>query len=73
MGMIRKLDSTGDTKHEWDPNLQDEVEAARAVFKVYKSQGYAAARMENDSAGEMIQEFDPGASVILFIPQFQGG
>jgi hypothetical protein len=76
MGQFRKLDKNGDTKTEWDPTKPDEVATAREVFTLYKSQGYAAARMDherNDSAGEVIHEFDPDAGVILFIPQFQGG
>ena len=73
MGELRKLDQNGDTKHEWDPSKPAEVEVARDLFTLYKSQGFAAARMENDVAGEILREFDPTAGAILFIPQMQGG
>ena len=73
MGQFRKLDRSGDTKSEWDPANPREVEAAREHFTTLRAQGYAAARMENDAAGEVIHEFDPTAGVIMFIPRFQGG
>jgi hypothetical protein len=73
MGQLRKLDSTGDTKHEWDAKNPAEVEVAREVFTTYVAQGFSAARMENDSAGEIIREFDPNAGVIIFLPQMSGG
>jgi hypothetical protein len=73
MGELRKLDHHGDTKHEWDPAKSEEVEMARDLFTLYKSQGFVAARMDNDSAGEIIQEFDPDAGTIIFRPQMAGG
>lgn len=73
MGELRKLDKNGDTKHEWDPSKPQEVDVARDMFTLYKSQGYTAARMESDVAGEIITEFDPDAGVIIFRPQMQGG
>ena len=73
MGQLRKLDVTGDTKHEWDAAKPDEVAIAEEVFALYRSQGYSAARMENDVAGEIIKVFDPAAEVIIFVPQMQGG
>jgi hypothetical protein len=73
VGQLRKLDVTGDTKHEWDASKPDEVAVAEEVFQLYRAQGYAAARMENDRAGEIIREFDPAAEVIIFVPQLQGG
>jgi hypothetical protein len=73
MGEMRKLDRNGDTKHEWDPSKPDEVEIARELFHEYKAQGFAAARMENDTTGEILLEFDPGAGTIVFVPQMKGG
>ena len=73
MGQLRKLDQTGDTQHEWDASKPDEVTMAEEVFALYRSQGYSAARMENDTAGEIITDFDPAAGVIIFVPQMRGG
>lgn len=73
MGEMRKLDRNGDTKHEWDAAKPEEVEAARELFYLYKSQGFAAARMESGTTGEILQEFDPHAGEVIFIPQMQGG
>jgi len=73
MGEMAILNKHGETKHGWDPNNPAEVEAAREVFLTYKSRGYAASRMENGAAGEIIREFDPWVAEIVFIPQFQGG
>ncbi len=73
MGALRLLDQSGDTKHEWDPSKPAEVEAAAELFTLYRQRGYIAARMENDAAGEVINEFDPRAGTIIFHPQMQGG
>ena len=74
MGTLRKLDQSGDTKHEWDPNKPVEIEMAREVFRVYCSQGFAAARMEPDgTTGEIIKDFEPDAATIVFVPPLKGG
>lgn len=73
MGQLRRLDKHGDTRTDWDPSKPEEVEAARLAFNLYRSQGYAAARMENDRAGKIIREFNPNDAVVIFIPALQGG
>lgn len=73
MGLIHKLDRTGDTKTEWNPADPEEVRAAREVFDTLRKQGYAAARMEGETAGEIIREFDPSAGVVVMMPAMQGG
>jgi hypothetical protein len=73
MGQIRRLDATGDTKFEWNPIKPDEVEAARAVFDEYRRQGFAAARMEGTTTGEIIKDFDPNVGIIVFVPPMAGG
>lgn len=73
MGQIRKLDKSGDTTTEWDPSNPQEVEAARQAFDLYRKGGYAAARMENGTAGEIIKEFDPSAAQIVMVPPMCGG
>lgn len=73
MGQIRTLDESGDTRQDWDPNNPAEVASARAVFELYQSRGFMAARMENDRAGDVIREFDPNAGTIILMPQMQGG
>lgn len=74
VGEISVLTKEGDTKHFWDPQNKDEVKAAAAIFKSYKDQGFIAAKMNRKGEkGEVIKEFDPSASSILFIPQMTGG
>jgi hypothetical protein len=63
----------GDTKCFWDPDDPDSVGVAQASFESYRGQGYRAARFNGDEQGDIINEFDPTAGRILFIPPLQGG
>ncbi len=68
------MGSEGDMKIVWDPSVPAEVDHARTSFDHFRSIGYAAARMNpNGSTGEVIREFDPSLSQILFYPPMQGG
>lgn len=69
------LDRTGDTRTIWDPNVQDEVKAAKAQFDALKKKGYLAYRVNPDdgSKGQVMREFDPKAGKIIMQPQMVGG
>jgi len=74
LGAMAVMDKTGDSKVTWDPNQPAEVEAARAQFDVLKKKGYSAFRMgADDQQGARMQDFDPAARRIIFVPQMQGG
>lgn len=69
------IDETGDTKVIWDPNNEDEVDAAKAQFKALKKKGYLAyaVKGKDGAKGEQIHEFDPEAGRIILAPALQGG
>lgn len=68
------LDHTGDTKMEWNPAVQAEVDAAQATFDSLKAKGYLAYKLDRDgSRGEVLRSFDAQAERIVMNPQMQGG
>ena len=73
MGELATMDRTGDTKSQWDRNKPAEVAAARATFDTLRGKGYAAFRLNGDSRGEQLLDFDPNAERIILVPAFQGG
>jgi hypothetical protein len=68
------LDSTGDTRIEWDPSKPDEVEMARKAFQAAKDKKYLIYKTKrNGDKGELMREFDPSAERIVCAPQTVGG
>lgn len=74
-------DPSGDTKHLWDPDNEDEVEVARALFeKLTSNKGgqrpYAAFHVKRDGTQDKSRRmttFDPDAGRVVFIPAIAGG
>jgi len=52
----------GDTKISWDPNVPEEVEAAKAAFRLFLRRGFAAFASKPAAA----QKFDPQAGGYSF-------
>jgi hypothetical protein len=68
------MDSTGDTRTEWDRNNPDEVNMARKAFEQAQKKKYLIYRTRRDgSRGELLREFDPNAERIVCTPQTVGG
>ena len=64
----------GDTKHMWDRNNPDEVEAAKTMFETFKKKKYAIfATDKNGEKGEQVREFNAMAERYIFVPPMQGG
>lgn len=73
-GELIVMDYTGDTKTIWDTDNEDEVEAARSIFKKLRKKGYLAYKVKKDGvAGEAISEFDPSLGKIILSPPMAGG
>lgn len=73
---MRILDVTGDTKLKWDPNIPEEVEAARKMFnEMTKTKRYLAFSVNKKDAGkgEQIREFDPSIKAMILSPALVGG
>jgi len=69
------MGTNGDTKHIWDPNKPEEVEAARALYNSLTGKGYTAfhATGKDGSQGDQMREFDPNAGRVIFVPRMVGG
>lgn len=74
MSTLEAMDRTGDTKIEWDHDVPDEVDAARATFDRLKDKRYRAYREDADGRNrEIIHRFAPDADRIIMAPQTVGG
>jgi hypothetical protein len=74
MGYMDIMDPTGHTKHIWDANNEDEVEAARTIYDALKDKGYRAFHVKKDGKeGHLMDEFDPDAEKMILTPQLKGG
>jgi hypothetical protein len=74
MGELRIIDSTGDTKINFDPKNRDEVEAAEAQFDTLTEKGFTAYHVEKDgSKGKVMKKFDSKAGLIIMVPTLAGG
>ena len=74
MGVLCKLDATGDTKLIWNPNNTDEVESAKRTFNDLRKKGFLAYKVNADgSKGEVLTEFDVNAEKIILAPPLRGG
>jgi beta-lactam-binding protein with PASTA domain len=71
---LHVLDATGDTRTIWNPEIQDEVDAAKATFRKLKDKGYLAYRVDAEGEqGEVISTFDPKAGKIIMTRPYTGG
>jgi len=74
-GIMSEMNSTGDTKVQWNKDSPDEVDNARASFeRLTKNGKFTAFRMDKDGRqGGKMTSFDPKAERIILVPQYQGG
>jgi hypothetical protein len=73
-GEMLVMSSEGDTKYAWDKRNADEVAVARETFDRFKRKGYAAFEQTRAGAqGRRLEEFDPEAEKVIFVPALQGG
>lgn len=67
------MDSTGDTRHEFDPADVSSVAEAERRFKELTGGGFTAAVRRSQNRSELIRSFDPAAEETVFFPRLQGG
>lgn len=68
------MDESGDTRLQWNPKNQAEVDAARRRFDDLKRRGYLAYKVDRRGGqGEVLDAFDPTAQRIIMAPQMVGG
>ncbi len=74
MGELRIMSGEGDTKVIWDPDNEDETEAAEAQFDALTERKFTAYKVKkNGDRGKEISKFDPEAGKIILIPYIGGG
>jgi ribosomal protein L19E len=75
MGEMRIADvKEGDLKVIWDPEKQDEVEAAKDQFDKLIKKGYVAFRVDKDgSKGRKVTKFDEDYEMLILAPALKGG
>jgi hypothetical protein len=67
------MDTTGDTRHQFDPKDNEALASAESRFKELTGTGFTAA--VRTGAGEVtrVRSFDPAAEETLFFPRLVGG
>lgn len=76
MGVLRILDSSGDTTLEWDPAIEETVRAAEVRFERLLAERKLAFARPTDAPGteaEQVRSFDPEAAEIILVRPIQGG
>jgi hypothetical protein len=67
------MDTTGDTRHQFDPDDVKAVAEAEKRFIELTGAGFIAAKRTGNGTSELIRHFDPTAHETLFIPRLVGG
>lgn len=74
MGEMRVMGQAGDTKTLWDPEDEDETEAAREQFDSLTNKGHRAYEVKKGGKpGKRMKEFDPDAGKVIFVVPVAGG
>jgi hypothetical protein len=73
MPTLHEIDHTGDTRIKWNPDVEAEVEVARAAYDALKAKKYLTYRIGQDGEREQIHAFEPDAERIIASPQIVGG
>ncbi len=74
MPELAVMDTTGDSKTIWNPDVPAEVDVARATFDALKKKRYIAYTVdEKGEKGKVINDFDPKAGKIILTPPLAGG
>ena len=67
------MDSSGDTRHTFDPKDAEAVHKAEQRFKELTSVGFTAAVRLANGEPTVQRTFDPNAEETLFFPRLVGG
>ena len=67
------MDTTGDTRHEFDPTDTAAIAEASTRFSELIGAGYTAAVRRDVGASELVRTFDPTADETAFVPRLRGG
>jgi hypothetical protein len=73
MRMQIVMDTSGDTRHRFDPDDPSAVAEAERRFAKLTEEGFIAAKRTGIGTSELIREFDPTAQETVFFPRLRGG
>jgi hypothetical protein len=67
------MDTSGDTRHQFNPDDATAVAEAEKRFVELTGAGFIAAKRTGNGTSELIRQFDPSAAETVFIPRLIGG
>jgi hypothetical protein len=67
------MDTSGDTRHQFDPDNAAGAAEAERRFGELISKGFVAAKRTGHCTSELVRHFDPTAQETVFIPRLVGG
>jgi hypothetical protein len=67
------MDTSGDTRHQFDPADASAVAEAERRFSELIGTGFIAAKRTGNGTSELVRHFDPAAQETVFIPRLVGG
>ena len=73
MGVQIVMDTTGDSRHEFDATDPVAVAEAERRFKQLTGAGFTAAVRTGKGRSELMRNFDAAVEETLFFPRLQGG
>lgn len=75
MGEMSVLNSSGDSKVIWDPDSEDEIEAAQCQFDILLDKGFKIFKVGKDAekTGGALKKFPAGSGKLIAIPKIVGG
>lgn len=74
MGILRVLCALGDTKVEWDIDVEETIRGAERIFLENAAKGYVSFRVDDGlDTAQRVDRLDPEAKQILQVPHIVGG
>ena len=72
---IAVMSGRGDSKFMWDPDNEEEVAEAKALYDRMAKKRFTAfsVKGKDGEKGEKMTSFDPEAGRVIFVPQIAGG
>jgi len=75
MGEMSILNHEGDTKVIWDPDNEDECDAAEEQFDNLIDKGFTAFEVGKGGkkTAKVVKKFKPGLGKLIMVPELVGG
>ena len=67
------MDTSGDTRHLFNPEDAGAVAEAEKRFRELVEAGFIAAKRTGNGTSELVRQFDPTAPETVFVPRLVGG